>query len=158
MRDNKDLVVTSMATQHETCFLKKMNYLVENFGKDNVLAYARDYNMFCCMFTTDIISERKLDFILLKRFYLTSPDSPYLDMFTTLLKGEHFDTLERKIKNDPDIRTILLSNYIDTMMTPNHHLAINKSWNIGYNEVNQMLTTISEFGLNKNPKVKSFFE
>ena len=153
-QNNEDLVLMSMDTQHEKYFLDKMNYLVNNFGRDNVIAYARDYNMFCCMFTNGIISERKLDFILLKRYYLTSQNSQYLDMFTILLKGEYFDTVENKIKNDPDIRTALISTYIDSMRMPNHHLAINKSWNIGYNEVNQMLTTISAFG---SQKMKSLY-
>lgn len=143
---NKDLAFTAMDSFHEKYFSDKMIYLINHFSKYTLIAYSKNKDLFDCIFTNNLISERKLYFILLKKFYLSATENtPYTYTLTSLLKEENFGEIEQKIQSEPELRAALITNYIDNMRTPNHHLAVEKAWNSDYDEVTRVLGKINSY-------------
>jgi len=142
----KDLAITAMESHKEQYFKEKIERLLCCYNKDSLIEQSRDNELFLCMFTNSLLSEEELYFILLKRYYLaTTKDTPYIHNFNLLLNECYFDEIEEQIKTNPNVRALLIANYISNINKPNHYLAMNKAYTSSYDKVNSLLLSMKDF-------------
>lgn len=158
-----DLMFTTLESQSELYFTSRCNEMLKYRSKDMILRSSESSVIFNSMFTNSILSAQNVHFIMLKKYYLSTPlDRPISRQIHNLIINHRFKDLEALISHYPLIRRELLEIYLNNMNTPNYQLALIKLETTNYDDINHTLNEMNHFYTEQiygtNPTLKKNYD
>jgi len=146
MQKRQDLSLIVQETEKEQFFRQKCNSLLKLYSSYLLTNYAMDPVLFNNTFTSSIVSEKELHFILLKKFYLTiQRETAYSRTIRTLINEGSLQQLDTLIDEEPNVRRLLIENYISNVGLRNHDAAIQRMRLTSYEQMSDTLVEMKNF-------------
>ena len=146
MQKRLDLSLIVQETEKEQFFKHKCNSLLRLYNIEHLTTYAMDPVLFNSTFTSSIVSEKELHFILLKKYYITiQRDTAYNRTIRGLIDEGRLQQLDTLIDEDPNVRKLLIENYIANISLRNHDASIQRMRLTSYGQINESLLEMKNF-------------
>lgn len=150
---NKDLLLFTIETREEEYFDRKCRLLLDMYGKRKLIEMTKDPNLFQSLFINDVLSTTSINYILMKKYYLSDNQKKVTQDLDRYISTAYFDIANDIIENNNNTRALVFQTYIDNIDNSNHQLSIRKTDRTNYDDINLILTLMYRFYKSKSLSV-----
>lgn len=142
------LIINSLETEREKHFQNKLKFFLNYYPKERIIEDNSSLNAMNDLFTDDTINFVDVFHILTKKYYLSSVVEDEINQnFNNAMTQLDFRTAHNLLLTNEKLRKLLLYTYIDNIDNSNIFLAVEKTSNDKYDEVNKTLEELDNFYL-----------
>ena len=142
------LILNSWETHREKHFNSKFKNLLNYFPKERIVENHSNLSDLEDIFTDESLNFVDILHILTKKYYLSNVSENSINKeFNDSIKRLDFEYAHSLLMINNDLRKMVIYNYIDNINVTNNYLAIEKTAEHDYEEVNQTLEELNNFYL-----------
>lgn len=142
------LIINSLETEREKHFKDKLQNLLSYYPKERIVETHCNLSDMEDLFTDESINFVDMFHILIKKYYLSDVEETEINReFNKSIENLDFEYAHNWLLVSEELRKLVFYTYIDNINNPNNFLAVEKTYNQKYDEVNTTLEELNKFYL-----------